>query len=497
MMGMGMNFQRESDGMAPAKRARIDEQPSKVLLVRNLPAQAGNQEVMQLLNAFGAVRYVILMPKKGQALVEFTTIDSAAAVMVHVRSSPLFLGENLLQFSFSQHQQLSPHQNQADADQPTGSEKVLLLSIMNPLYSITADVLQQALSPYGTVLRVIVFNKNGVQALVEFDNYMSAQRAKVAVDGKDIYQGCCTIVAHFSKTEKLTVKFNNDRSRDFTNPGLPGNLPQQAPSTLSKPAGLLNNPFNVPMNSGMSGQPFSMPTGMSTGMPAQNSQFAAAMAGMMPASQDRPVVIVGNIPERILPDNIFNLFSIYGNVLRVKMLYKQKGTALIQMGDGVQAQLVIASLNGVQLFGSRLSISLSKFPQVALPRGGGENDGSSELTKDYSAVGGNRLKPNKHTYAPCATLHFYNAPETITEEALTEIVTRHDLEAPVSISFLEKKNAPETTRAPKKLGFMQFSSVEAATAALAFCNNTEVSPNVHLKLHYNKNDNVRPNAGAM
>ena len=76
------------------------------------------------------------------------------------------------------------------------SSKVLLLTILNPVYNITCDILHQIMSPYGraaqslaaservtrgrgtavagNVQRIVIFMKNGVQAMVEFDNEASA-----------------------------------------------------------------------------------------------------------------------------------------------------------------------------------------------------------------------------------------------------------------------------------------------------------------------------------
>ena len=54
-------------------------------------------------------------------------------------------------------------------------------------------------------------------------------RAKVYLDcvllqslnGQNIYNGCCTLRIDFSKLPSLNVKYNNDKSRDYTNPSLP------------------------------------------------------------------------------------------------------------------------------------------------------------------------------------------------------------------------------------------------------------------------------------
>lgn len=42
-----------------------------------------------------------------------------------------------------------------------------------------------------------------------------------SLDGQNIYNSCCTLRVEYSKLSNLNVKFNNDKSRDFTNPTLP------------------------------------------------------------------------------------------------------------------------------------------------------------------------------------------------------------------------------------------------------------------------------------
>ena len=42
-----------------------------------------------------------------------------------------------------------------------------------------------------------------------------------SLNGQNIYNGCCTLRIDFSKLQALNVKYNNDKSRDYTNPTLP------------------------------------------------------------------------------------------------------------------------------------------------------------------------------------------------------------------------------------------------------------------------------------
>lgn len=63
------------------------------------------------------------------------------------------------------------------------------------------------------------------QALIQYPDAHSAQQAKSILDGQNIYNGCCTLRIDNSKLTALNVKYNNDKSRDFTNPALPPGEP--------------------------------------------------------------------------------------------------------------------------------------------------------------------------------------------------------------------------------------------------------------------------------
>jgi len=42
-----------------------------------------------------------------------------------------------------------------------------------------------------------------------------------SLNGQNIYNGGCTLRIDFSNLSKLSVKFNNDKMWDYTNPDLP------------------------------------------------------------------------------------------------------------------------------------------------------------------------------------------------------------------------------------------------------------------------------------
>ena len=69
--------------------ARSSPTPQKVLHVRALPPGVSSDEVVSYMGQFGTVAYVVMLPKRGQALVEMESLDSSIAVMSYAESSPV------------------------------------------------------------------------------------------------------------------------------------------------------------------------------------------------------------------------------------------------------------------------------------------------------------------------------------------------------------------------------------------------------------------------
>ena len=77
---------------------------------------------------------------------------------------------------------------------------------------------------------------------------ITAQAAKLSLDGQNIYNNCCTLRIEYSKLSNLNVKYNNDKSRDYTNPSLPTGDPGMdalghTNSLSLQQSGMLGSPF--------------------------------------------------------------------------------------------------------------------------------------------------------------------------------------------------------------------------------------------------------------
>uniref|UniRef100_A0AAX7UZE3 RRM domain-containing protein n=1 Tax=Astatotilapia calliptera TaxID=8154 RepID=A0AAX7UZE3_ASTCA len=397
--------------------------PSRVIHIRKLPSDITEAEVISLGVPFGDVTNLLMLKAKNQAFLEMNSEEAAQNLVGYYSTMVPIIRHHPVYVQFSNHKELktdnSPNQERAQAalralssshvdTAAVAPSTVLRVVVENLIYPVTLDALCQIFSKFGTVLRIIIFTKNNqFQALLQYPDGASAQAAKLSLDGQNIYNGCCTLRISFSKLTSLNVKYNNEKSRDFTRPDLP--------------------------------------TG--DGQPTMEHTAMAA-------------------------------FSVYGDVMRVKILFNKKENALVQMSDSTQAQLAMSHLNGQRLHGKPLRITLSKHMSVQLPREGHEDQG---LTKDYSNSPLHRFKkPGSKNYSnifpPSATLHLSNIPPSVVEDDLKMLFASSGAVVK-AFKFFQKDH---------KMALIQVGSVEEAIESLIEFHNHDLGENHHLRVSFSK-----------
>uniref|UniRef100_A0AAY4CNY2 RRM domain-containing protein n=1 Tax=Denticeps clupeoides TaxID=299321 RepID=A0AAY4CNY2_9TELE len=485
---------------------RMESVPSRVIHIRKLPNEVSETEVIALGLPFGKVTNILMLRGKNQAFLELGTEEAAvtmvnyyAAVTPQVRNVPVFIQYSnhkelktdsaLNQRAQAVLQAVSAVQDGGSPNSESGPSEsvlapppspVLRIIIDNMFYPVTLDVLQQIFSKFGTVMKIITFTKNNqFQALLQFSDPVNAQQAKLSLDGQNIYNSCCTLRIDFSKLVNLNVKYNNDKSRDYTRPELPAGDGQPAvdPSVaaaLSKDSTSLLGKQPDKMNS-----PTCCPAGAIS--PLSAAAAAAAAAGRVALSGHSGsggVLLVSNLNEEMVtPQSLFTLFGVYGDVQRVKILYNKKDSALIQLSDANQAQLAMSHLNGQKMYGKIIRVTLSKHQTVQLPREGLDDQG---LTKDFTSSPLHRFKKPgsknfQNIFPPSATLHLSNIPEDVTEEDLKLLFS----------------NSGGTVKAFKffqdhKMALLQMSTVEEAIQALIDLHNYDMGGGHRLRVSFSK-----------
>ncbi|XP_068644498.1 polypyrimidine tract-binding protein homolog 2-like isoform X1 [Aristolochia californica] len=294
-------------------------------------------EVLHLVfSAFGFVHKIATFEKTAgfQALVQFSDPQTACAAKdaLDGRNIPSYLlpenmGPFALKMTFSAHTDLNvkfqSHRSRDytnpylpvapsaidgggqcftshDAKKQETECNVLLVSMENMQYTVNVDVLHTVFSSFGPVQKIAIFEKNaGFHALVQYPDVGTASAAKQALEGHCIYDGgFCRLHLTYSHHTDISVKVNNDRSRDYTI--------QNASILNNQPSILGQQPQPPMLGTTTSPQYNNAPTGQMPGVMTAPSPIGAWNMGVGPMTQLSPQMPHGPyiypIPSHNLPD---------------------------------------------------------------------------------------------------------------------------------------------------------------------------------------------------
>nr|XP_034314200.1 polypyrimidine tract-binding protein 1 isoform X16 [Crassostrea gigas]XP_034314201.1 polypyrimidine tract-binding protein 1 isoform X16 [Crassostrea gigas]XP_034314202.1 polypyrimidine tract-binding protein 1 isoform X16 [Crassostrea gigas]XP_034314203.1 polypyrimidine tract-binding protein 1 isoform X16 [Crassostrea gigas] len=518
-----------------AKKVKLEQNspngPSRVVHIRSLPPDCTEADVVQLGMPYGKMSNVLLLKQKNQAFLEFLDEQAAVTMVSFHQQNPAQIRMKPVYVQFSNHKELKT--DQANSFQnataqaalqaasavmggPTeeGQKRTTLRIIVEHLvYPVGIEVLYQIFSKFGKVLKMIIFTKNNsFQALIQMSDPVAANAAKLSLDGQNIYNGCCTLRIDYSKLNNLNVKYNNDKSRDFTNPNLPSGDPgldQAMPFgdgkvKVKSPLELRSGSLVTPMVPGMGAAPLTaygaanvvggtpvyasnlsgnnsaqVPQMSSYGVPSALGAARMMTLNAAAAGAGNAVLLVSNLDEqKVTPDALFTLFGVYGDVHRVKILFNKKDNALVQMAEPHQAQLAIAHLDKVKVWGKNIRVTQSKHTLVQMPKEGQPQDAG--LTKDFTNSPLHRFKrPGskncQNIFPPSAVLHLSNIPPNIEEDFLSDAFAQHGQVK--AFKFFPKD---------RKMALIQMASVDEAVTALIAMHNYPLSDTNHLRVSFSK-----------
>lgn len=185
------------------------------------------------------------------------------------------------------------------------------------------------------------------------------------------------------------------------------------------------------------------------------------------------VLMVYGLAPRINTSHLFNLFCLYGNVIRVKFLRSKPGCAMVQMGDGASVERAVQNVHSSVLFEQTLQVNFSKQPFLHEEVKAYDLPDGTPSFREFSKSRNNRfsnseLAAKNRIRPPSNTLHFFNAPSDVTDERLRDVFSKEDLTPPVKVTMFENKNLKSQT------GMLEFETIQQATEALVICNHAPI-----------------------
>nr|XP_033793411.1 heterogeneous nuclear ribonucleoprotein L-like [Geotrypetes seraphini] len=448
---------------------------SPVVHVRGLCESVVEADLVEALQKFGSICYVMMMPFKRQALVEFEDVEFAKKCVTGAAEEPVYIAGQQAFFNYSTSKRIT---RPANTEDPSGSNKVLLLSIHNPLYPITVDVLYTVCNPVGKVERIVIFKRNGIQAMVEFDSVLDAQKVKSALNGADIYAGCCTLKIEYARPTRLNVIRNDSDSWDYTKPYLGR---RERGKGRQRHAILGDHPSSYRQDGyGSQGSLLPLPNQYRMGSrdapelvayPLPQASSSSYMHKGYPTGGS-VAMVSGLHLSKMNCSRVFNLFCLYGNIAKVKFMKTIPGTALVEMGDEYAVERAVTHLNNVKLFGKRLNVCVSKQYSVVPSQIFELEDGTSSY-KDFAVSKNNRFtsagQASKNIIQPpSCVLHYYNVPLCVEEDTFQKLCEDHEVPLFIKYKVFAKSSAKTVS------GLLEWESKTEAVEALTVLNHYQI-----------------------
>lgn len=202
------------------------------------------------------------------------------------------------------------------------ASRVICLQILRLQVSLGIYDIYDECSNFGTVEKIICFEKNGKFALVQMHDVKEAALALANLSNSNRYFPNFQIKIQYSHNQDIIIQFNNAKSFDFTHPGAIAQFDQLRHTSSSESA------FFTPDHS---------------------DQIKEVFDFWRPVPVDQiftqSIKIAGIEMDKSSLDGLFNLISQYGPARFIKLVCMPKQKyAVVTMASSFYAKLVIAHL---------------------------------------------------------------------------------------------------------------------------------------------------------
>jgi len=186
------------------------------------------------------------------------------------------------------------------------------------------------------------------------------------------------------------------------------------------------------------------------------------------------VALLNNLPTTLNVDQIFTLCSVYGKVLRAKILYNKRSSALVEFAHPDHAASAAKHLQGCPVYEQTLHIVMSKHNGIKVSNKEPTTE-EENLTKDFSSVDtrlhrfsgkGQDAKALSQACPPSAVLHLSNIPSTVAHGEIRALFEPHG--PVVNFKPLARKGEGKQD---KMMALVELPTPQAAVTALIALHN--------------------------
>lgn len=195
------------------------------------------------------------------------------------------------------------------------------------------------------------------------------------------------------------------------------------------------------------------------------------------------LLLIKNLPQGITSRMLFKLFGMYGNVLKVKIFFKNPENALIEYQTAEHAELAKIYLNNCPVYGNNIFVTNSK-KGVVIDTSALKKVDETQYMGDYTNSPEHRYKfsgskNHMNIVAPSKVLHISNLCHDKDENFYANMFKEFGLIH--KFMFL---------KGPEKMALLEMSTVEATVKILMNFHNFNINGK-YLKVSFSKYQKIK------
>jgi len=481
---------------------------SKVILFKGIPEDTLEEEMIHLCHSFGPIKDIFIKKQKRYVYVQFERVEQAQRCYESFKAFPTTLRGYTLYVFYTGKDDIDK------ANAVLNSPSRFLHLIFHKLtFNLDPNFITQLLSAYGKCMKVLVLSPQSNQVFVELEDVGQAMRAREALDGKFIFNSSFMEV-FFTEEKEVFVKGKPHSNVGLSTAGTLDHIPLISPAI--KTSNSFNNIWTEPQspnsciwpssgaNNNISSPLFPLPNYHSENMirsvhfpnnekqglmRKENNHHPQKQAEVFSASilnkEDKSptLLLIKNLPQGITSRMLFKLFGMYGNVLKVKIFFKNPENALIEYQTAEHAELAKIYLNNCPVYGNNIFVTNSK-KGVVIDTSALKKVDETQYMGDYTNSPEHRYKfsgskNHMNIVAPSKVLHISNLCHDKDESFYANMFK----EFGVIHKFMFLKG-------PEKMALLEMSTVEATVKILMNFHNFNINGK-YLKVSFSKYQRIK------
>lgn len=415
------------------EKARASETGNYFLLVKNLPTNFSEKDILSVFIDVKSITEVFTKPNSNNVYLKMTDLEELESIVNQNNIDPITIDSVKLKMCLVSKLPLDLNKK----------SRILLITLYNEKIPINVDAMYRCFHEYAMMKKIIIFKKKNYQVLIEFWSAEDAMAFQQTFDSRN-FEGLFFMKIQFTQKSQLIVQSNSIYEHDF--------------SKIKKFQDQREElkPFSGEKNfKDVQSPPQEKKQQVNTFGDVLAKEKIQAKRKPSDSSSDEIFysLKIGHLDPEIKHKHLFNLFSLYGNIERI-MINPETQTAQIYYTTEFEQITAFHHLNELRLFNCVLNLELENGP---ISKSKNETELTVFYKKSDQVTAEMYQSKQKTINKPFHILYIFNLTKSVGLDVIEELFGH--VEPVLNVYYLNDS---------KNSALCHFSSVSAAVKVL--CN---------------------------